>query len=65
MFECKGAGKPCESCGHNDWVVLTNFATLILQDSEANGLSSYPVIAVECKNCGNLKFYGRERLGVE
>ena len=62
MFERKGVGKTCESCGHNDWLVLTNFATLILQDSEINGVFSFPVVAIECRNCGNLKFYGRDKL---
>ena len=61
-FTDKGINKTCESCGQNEWLSLTNFATLILQDSEAIGLSSYPVAVVECKNCGLLRFYSRERL---
>ena len=61
----KGAGMPCESCGHNEWVLLTNFATLVLQDStKSSGLSSYPVVAVVCKNCGNMRLYDREKLGI-
>ena len=60
----KGAGRPCESCGHNEWVLLTNFATLVLQDSKSTGLSSYPVVAIVCKNCGNMRLYDREKLGI-
>ena len=64
-FAAKGAGRPCESCGHSEWVLLTNFATLILQDAKASGLSSYPVVVIECTHCGNMRFYGRERLEIE
>lgn len=64
-FREKGIDRPCESCGHNQWLLLTNFATLVLQDSEAVGISSYPVVVIECQNCGQLRFYNRDKLGVE
>ena len=64
-FAEKGAGRSCESCGHSDWVLLSNFATLILQDANTTGLSSYPVVVVECTHCGNMRFYGRARLEIE
>ena len=38
------------------------FASLILQDSDSVSLSSYPVVACECKNCGKIKLFGRARL---
>ena len=55
----------CECCGKNDWVLLTNFASLILQDSETSGLASYPVVALECTNCGNLRLFGRKRIAIK
>ena len=64
MLEEKGIKLNCEDCGHNDFVLLTNFASLILQDSDTVGLASYPVVALECKNCGSIKMFGRARLGI-
>ena len=65
MLEEKGIKLICEDCGHDDFIVLTNFASLILQDSDSVGLSSYPVVAGECKNCSKIKLFGRARLGIE
>ena len=65
VLEEKGFKLICEDCGHDNFVVLTNFASLILQDSDSVSLSSYPVVACECKNCGKIKLFGRARLGIE
>ena len=65
LFQQKGVNGSCECCGHNDWLLLANFDSLILQDSEVSGLASYPVVAVECKNCGNLRLFGRTRIGIK
>ena len=64
MLEEKGIKLNCEDCGHNDFVLLTNFASLILQDSDTVGLASYPVVALECENCGSIKMFGRKRLRI-
>lgn len=64
VLEEKAIKLVCECCGHNDFVVLTNFASLIIQDSDTVGLSSYPVVALECKNCGNLKLFRRAKLEI-
>ena len=65
LFKEKGINGACECCGNNDWVLLANFASLILQDSEAIGLASYPVVAVECRKCGNLRLFGRKRIAIK
>ena len=64
IFQEKGIKKTCKSCGQNELRVIANFATLILQDTENAGLASYPIVALEYRNCGLLRFYGREKLGI-
>ena len=65
LFREKGVREECECCGHTDWVLLNNFAALAQQNSDTPGISIFPIIAVECKNCGNMRFFGRGRLGVK
>jgi len=64
LFKDKGINGTCECCGNNDWILLANFASSLLQDSEAVGLASYPVVAVEFSKCGNLRFFGHKRMGI-
>ena len=65
IFEEKGVNDICECCGKNNWLLLGNVATLAIQTSDKPGLLSFPIVAVECSNCGNVRFFKRDRLGLK
>lgn len=64
LFKKKGVREECECCGHKDWILMNNFAAIALQTSDNPGLSTFPIIALECTNCGNMRFFRRSVLGV-
>lgn len=64
LLKDKGVREECECCGQTDWVLMNNFAALALQTSDSVGLSTFPIVAVECLNCGNIRFFRRSGLGI-
>ena len=64
IFDSKGIKEECECCGKSDWTLMTNFASLVLQTTDNPLLSVFPVVAVQCQNCGNMRFFSREVLGI-
>ena len=64
IFKDKGIKEECECCGKTDWTLMTNLASLILQTTDNPGLSAFPVIAVQCQNCGSIRFFSRDVLGI-
>lgn len=66
LFKAKGVREECECCGHDNWVIHNNFSALIHQVAEDNTkLFNFPVVALECQNCGNLRFFSRSTLGIK
>ena len=65
LFQEKGVREKCECCRQTDWTLFTNVTTLAIQTDDSQGISTFPIIAVECQNCGNVRFFGRNRLGVK
>lgn len=65
LFQEKGVNEICECCGKDKWVLHNNFAALLQQTSTEPGIFSFPIVAIECANCGNMRLFARGRLGVE
>ena len=66
LFKKKGVREKCECCGHDDWIIHNNFSGLIYQTSENDReIFCFPVVALECQNCGNLRFFSRSTLGIQ
>lgn len=61
-LDSKKVQRGCECCGSNHWLLLTNFNSIVLQADDTPGLTSLPVIVLECSNCGNLRIFRKERL---
>jgi predicted nucleic-acid-binding Zn-ribbon protein len=56
----KGANRPCERCGSQDFTVLDGYFRQEVQSDLQNvnlGGPSIPTFAVACSNCGNLSFF--------
>lgn len=64
MFKEKGVREECECCGQTNWILMNNFAALTFKPSDIAGLSTFPIVAVECMNCGNMRFFRRSGLGI-
>lgn len=58
-FRRRGVREECECCGKTNWVLMNNVAAITLQTSDHAGLSTFPVVLVECMNCGNMRFFRR------
>ena len=65
LFKEKGVNEICECCGKGDWILHNDFSALVQQTSTQPGIFSFPVVAIECRNCGNVRFFARGRLGIK
>jgi uncharacterized Zn finger protein len=65
FFERVGAGRPCESCGVTDWVIIeergkTAGLPTYSEPEAAAPLDKYfPIVLVGCKNCGLIRAHLR------
>ena len=58
----KGFNSVCESCGKTDWAFLDSVLGL-LHEEPTPGMYVMPIVAIECRNCGHIRFYSRDALG--
>ena len=62
FFKGKGVKEECECCGKEDWVIVNNLTELVFRSSHSTGLIGIPIVVIECTNCGNMRFFPRERM---
>lgn len=64
----KGAIKPCQRCGHGNFIVLDGFANIPLsQELSGNvviGGPTVPCAVIACNNCGNISYHALGALGL-
>ena len=66
LFKEKGVSEKCECCGKELWIVHNNFSAILHQVSEeGTGFFSFPVVAMVCQNCGHLRLFSRQTLGIK
>jgi len=66
LFKKKGVREECECCGHDNWIIHNNFSGLVHQVAEESStLFNFPVVVLECQNCGNMRFFSRSTLGIQ
>ena len=65
FFKKKGVKEECECCGKYDWTVLNDITEATFRHPYGNGLVGFPIVAIECVNCGNIRFFSRERMKLE
>ena len=57
----------CAGCGSNQWAIQNELAFSLLvepQDGSINYKKGYPMVAVNCKNCGYTVFFNAIQLGI-
>jgi len=57
----------CAGCGGNEWAIQNELAFSLLvepQDGSINYKKGYPMVAVNCKNCGYTVFFNAIQLGI-
>ena len=55
----KWINKNCPMCGHNNWAISPDMATLVNLDEKWGiqlGGKIMPLVAITCSNCGNTVF---------
>ncbi|MDR1515660.1 MAG: hypothetical protein LBS45_08195 [Synergistaceae bacterium] len=66
FFKEKGVNEICECCGKDSWVVHNDAESFFYKRSEPfdAGMYLFPVIIVECTNCGNLRIFSRRAFNI-
>jgi hypothetical protein len=67
ILQARGAIRPCEVCGQNNFGVQDTAIHLTVRDLtgpvQIPG-TSIPAVAVFCSNCGNIRFHAMGILGL-
>lgn len=64
----KGALKPCQRCGQQNFSVLDGFVSIPLAQEVSSGIviggPQVPTAVIVCDNCGNLNYHAIGALGL-